>query len=375
MADESPVGSPLSDLSSDAFEGEGEEEHEQLAEAHMPPAKRQKLGDASLRGTPASHPVEGSISSDTDGEIPQSPVHGVPLPDDDIHEQVTVCAWDGCDAGDMNDMDRLVEHIHNEHIETRQKKYTCEWGDCTRKSLPHASGYALKAHMRSHTREKPFYCALPECDRAFTRSDALAKHMRTVHETEALRPSDPVPKYLNPQHNKSRLKLLVKKDHGTAAAEAAPIPVTNGTTNGSPHHFVGWTSSYPLELGFTPDEEERGAEQLFQLLRRQIHWAQEETVALKEQTEAYEQLRRKEWAEKEVLLDQVINNEYSYHERRQRVLASAAKIPTADEFRAAAAQAAYSPTREAVPQSPVPLNGQALEDAEAATALASMSNV
>jgi hypothetical protein len=33
-----------------------------------------------------------------------------------------------------------------------------------------------------------------ECDRSFTRSDALTKYMRTVHETEALRPSDPVPK-------------------------------------------------------------------------------------------------------------------------------------------------------------------------------------
>lgn len=160
MADESPVGSPLSILSSDAFDGD--EEHDHLDhESLMPPAKRQKRGDSSLRRTP-SFPQEdalSSISSDTEGDIPNSPSNR--QEDDDTHEQVTVCAWDGCNAGDMGNMDRLVEHIHAEHIETRQKKYTCEWSDCARKSMPHASGYALKAHMRSHTREKPFYCALP----------------------------------------------------------------------------------------------------------------------------------------------------------------------------------------------------------------------
>ena len=160
--DDSPVGSPLSDLSSDAFEGD--EEHDQLAaEALMPPAKRQKLGDSSLRATPTSNQVDedaGYISSDTDGEVPNSPSNLRPE-DDETHEQVTICAWMGCNAGDLGNMDKLVEHIHNEHIETRQKKYTCEWSDCTRRSMPHASGYALKAHMRSHTREKPFYCALP----------------------------------------------------------------------------------------------------------------------------------------------------------------------------------------------------------------------
>jgi hypothetical protein len=160
--DESPVGSPLSDLSSDAFEGE--EEHDRLAaEAIMPPAKRQKRGDSSLRATPTPNPIDdaGSISSDTDGEVPNSPTNLRPE-DDDTHEQVTICAWVDCDAGNLGNMDKLVEHIHSEHIETRQQKnYTCEWSDCQRRSLKHASAYALKAHMRSHTREKPFYCALP----------------------------------------------------------------------------------------------------------------------------------------------------------------------------------------------------------------------
>ena len=159
--DDSPPGSPLSILSSDAFEGE--EEHERMA-ALMPPAKRQKLRDSS-HATPVPQLEDdalSTISSDTDSDIPPHPISQALRPDDDEnHEQVTVCSWEDCKAGDLGNMDALVDHIHNEHIESRQKRYTCEWVNCSRKSKPHASGYALKAHMRSHTREKPFYCVLP----------------------------------------------------------------------------------------------------------------------------------------------------------------------------------------------------------------------
>jgi hypothetical protein len=160
--------SPLSSVGSseDDFE---EEEAEHMDD--LPPPKRLKLGDGSVASSSAvaapepeqdADPLEGMspVSEDTDGDIPNSPV-GVRLEEDDFQEQVTTCAWEGCNAGDLENMDRLVEHIHNDHIEGKQKKYTCEWIGCARKSMPHASGYALKAHMRSHTREKPFYCYLP----------------------------------------------------------------------------------------------------------------------------------------------------------------------------------------------------------------------
>ena len=133
----------------------------------MPPTKRQKLGAYSYRSTPVSQleiqQEDLDISSDTSGDVPNSPQTGPAYMTDDepMHEQVTVCKWRNCPAGDLLNMDSLVNHIHNDHIGQRQKKYACEWESCARIDAIHASGYALRAHMRSHTREKPFYCALP----------------------------------------------------------------------------------------------------------------------------------------------------------------------------------------------------------------------
>lgn len=172
MASPQPSGasSPLSNIDSDQYEEDYYQQHmieHNMPESTMPPAKRQRVDEdshISHRGTPISHRSDFdnvSISSDTSGDVPNSPGVTRIEDEDGHHEQVTVCMWEGCNAGDCGDMDRLVAHIHNDHIEARGKKYTCEWMDCSRKSQPHASAYALKAHMRSHTREKPFYCALP----------------------------------------------------------------------------------------------------------------------------------------------------------------------------------------------------------------------
>lgn len=170
--EDSPPDSPLSSAVSSAASVSHFDEEK--SETSLRPSKRQKVEAGSTTSSavvpdadhveeqPAVPALEdmSDVSSDSSGDIPHSPINAR-LEEEDFQEQVTVCDWDGCPAGDQGNMDRLVEHIHNTHIESRQKKYTCEWMTCTRKGLPHASGYALKAHMRSHTREKPFYCYLP----------------------------------------------------------------------------------------------------------------------------------------------------------------------------------------------------------------------
>lgn len=182
-APDSP-GSPLSELSSQAFEEDDKTEDRSLSvdtyhdadHESARPTKRQRTGGPSGLSNYRAHSPEMShhqeaepdiyISEDTEGSVPASPNHpagfsGMQDEESLGQDQVTVCKWEGCDVGDLGNMDKLVDHLHDDHIGTRQKKYSCEWSDCARKGIPHASGYALRAHMRSHTREKPFYCTLP----------------------------------------------------------------------------------------------------------------------------------------------------------------------------------------------------------------------
>jgi|TARA_R110002003_G_scaffold28_5_gene1559 uncharacterized Zn-finger protein len=165
-------GSDLSEYGSEDFPEEVKTRH--LSMEPTPdhdlqrPSKRLRLNNRAPSSPPPHIAVpplddEDELSEDTDGSVPASPHHhpGMSQEDDFGQDQVTVCKWEGCEVGDVENMDNLVEHLHDDHIGTRQKKYSCEWSDCTRKGIPHASGYALRAHMRSHTREKPFYCTLP----------------------------------------------------------------------------------------------------------------------------------------------------------------------------------------------------------------------
>jgi hypothetical protein len=136
--------------------------------------------------------------------------------------------------------------------------------------------------------------------------------MRTVHETEALRPSDPVPKHhsipgatsaSSAKLPRIKLKLSQHPKDGSHDTEAQDSPVGTKETD------LIAVPNFGPELGFDEDELSLAPDQLCRLLRRQIHWAKQETTQLKQEWEVIEPQRKEAWREKELIFEDVIHAE------------------------------------------------------------------
>ena len=175
--------------------------------------------------------------------------------------------------------------------------------------------------------------------------------MRTVHETEALRPSDPVPRNYNSAHFKpQRLKLTLKPpssslptatdDLDSNAMLSPPPPDFPNGDNNAPPAPIHYDDPTPTTITFTPQELSLPWSQLFRLQRRKLDWSQRVAEQLNRDVEALEQKRKEEWIAKELVLANLMEAELAVaHDRGE---------PDANVLRV---------VEEDLPKEPLPLVG------------------
>lgn len=223
---------------------------------------------------------------------------------------VTVCKWNDeatehrlCSFHAQTN-DHLVTHIHDDHLGNRKSRYTCEWDDCSRKGMLQTSRFALVAHLRSHTGEKPFYCTTPECDKSFTRSDALAKHMRTAHEPEVMKNSDILAK-LHPSHPASTTSAMSLK----STKKSVPVEDVLATDKHDKEKGKHEDGDDDDDDEFSEDEWGLDASQRYKLMKRKHGWRLHEREVLEDQIKAAEQDLLLERIGKEAALEKLLIKE------------------------------------------------------------------
>jgi hypothetical protein len=150
--------------------------------------------------------------------------------------------------------------------------------------------------------------------------------MRTVHETEALRPSDPVPKHhsSNPQNKQQRLRITMgkggKENGEIIPKEMTPPSPVSGGFDEDPNeilyskdpHTGRWVPSFPSDLKFSAEELALPPKELLGLLQYQIDWATEKSEELKREEAVWNEKR-----EAEAVLKNLLLKDYQIHSEKQ----------------------------------------------------------
>lgn len=142
--------------------------------------------------------------------------------------------------------------------------------------------------------------------------------MRTVHETDSLRAAElalkrtendsPAP--MLPPAKPQKLKLVF----GSSKSSNPILPLEK---SGSDITSAIAAVKYPIDCRFTDAEASLTSAQLFELLRRQIFWAQKEGRDLEQEVEQMEEKRKREWLGKELVLENLMEAEFEGGQKRK----------------------------------------------------------
>jgi hypothetical protein len=140
--------------------------------------------------------------------------------------------------------------------------------------------------------------------------------MRAVHLGEALKLAEhSLRGNQAPQAKPQRIKLTLSKK--PPASDLTAHGDVQGTMpsggDDAPHASMATAHGYPPDCGLTTEELNMPPRDLFRLLRRKIHWAEQERDRLKQDCGRLEKARKQEWLAKELVLANIMEAELAVH--------------------------------------------------------------